>query len=103
MKREDFLVDGAFFQHSEKADNKWNKYQLNVYPYTGDTTVIVAYRVFTHNFKRINDDGVHVEFVRGGIRFWHVLGSIYSYSRVYKFNEFELISTPERELSAQGA
>jgi hypothetical protein len=99
MTKQDFLVDCAIFQ---RIGDRWNKYQLQVY--SGDANpAIVVYRLFAHNLKRVNDEALHVEFRRGGIKFWTVLGSIYTYSRLYKFNEFELISTPTMEPSAQDA
>jgi hypothetical protein len=103
MTKQDFLINGTIFQHVEESDNRWNKYQVEVYPGSGGDPIILVYRLFIHNLQRINDEKFHVEFVRGGIKFCTVLGSIYTYSRIYKFNEFKLISTPTMEPSAQGA
>jgi hypothetical protein len=103
MTHEDFLVDGAIFQSTQERENRWYKYQLQVSQGTSKL-VVVVYRLFPHNLKRVNDEGVHVDFVRGGVKFWSVLGSIYTYSRIYKYDEFELITTPsEKEPSVQGA
>jgi hypothetical protein len=106
MTREDFLVDEAIFQSTQESQNRWYKYQIRVFPSHDNEKryVVIVYRLFPHNLKKVNDEAIHVDFVKGGVKFWFVLGSIYTYSRIYKYNEFELISTPsEKEPSVQGA
>jgi hypothetical protein len=103
MKREDFKVNGTTFRLTH---DQWHTYKVD---YSLYTSVVNGNEQELISIKAINRAGIvleemmFVEFVKGGVKFWSVMGGIYGNSRLYKFNEFELISTPITELSAQGA
>jgi hypothetical protein len=101
MKREDFKVNGTTFRLTH---DQWYTYKVVYFRYAMDGLETDTFLVQPINRSGlVLEERMHMEFVKGGVKFWTVIGGIYGNSRLYKFNEFELISTPITELSVQGA